>query len=264
MADPTLSLRHGALTDVGRKREHNEDNFFVDPERRLYVVADGMGGHAAGEVASRIAVETIDTFIRREGEETLDAPVPSDDTLTVEENQLQMAIALANQRILEAGQKQKDLQGMGTTLVAVMVRDTAMTIAHVGDSRAYLVRDGGITLMTSDHSWVNEQVRLGLLTQTEAAGHPFRNVITRALGGKEQVQVEFSRHELRPDDAVLLCSDGLNTMVPDDQILRITQVHLDDPDQAAGELVATANEQGGEDNVTVVVVRAETAEATGD
>src|SRR5262245_62857119 len=249
-----MDLVFKGVTDVGRKREANEDCFAVVPEDHLFVVADGMGGHAAGEVASRLAVSASADFIawtRKDSEITL--PFEFDTSMSMEGNRLKTAIRLANQRILDTIAHKKDLEGMGTTLVGAIVVNSRCSVAHVGDSRAYLIRDGSITQITSDHSWVNEQVKLGFLTRHDASRHPFRNVVTRALGSKDDVVVDVAEQDVRPGDVVLLCSDGLNTMPDDDTIVRTVMEHGDDVDMAAQDLVARANQSGGEDNVTVII-----------
>ena len=245
------------LSDVGRKREANEDCYAIVAGDSLFVVADGMGGHAAGEVASRLAVSAFSDFIattRRDAEITW--PYDYDPAVSVNGNRIRTAIRLANQRILETISQKKDLEGMGTTLVGAMIDDSRVCVGHVGDSRAYLVRDGQITQLTSDHSWVNEQVKLGFLTKTDAKRHPFRNVVTRALGSKEDVTVDLTEQRLEPGDIILLCSDGLNTMLDDEVIAATVADRAEDLDAAARALIEKANEAGGEDNVTVVLIKA--------
>ncbi len=244
------------VTDVGRKRDANEDCFAVVPEDHLFVVADGMGGHAAGEVASRLAVSAIADFIastRQDSEITW--PYEYDLSIPMEGNRLKTAIRLANQKILDTISQKKDLEGMGTTLVGAMVNEGRAYVGHVGDSRAYLIREGGIRQLTSDHSWVNEQVKLGFLSRSDASRHPFRNVVTRALGSREDVTVDVAEEPLHEGDYLLLCSDGLNTMLDDDSIVQVIVQHGDDVDAAARALVAKANENGGEDNITVILIK---------
>ena len=228
------------LSDVGRRRESNEDAFLVDARTHLYVIADGMGGYAAGEVASRIAVDSL--------KESLIGPFQG--TAAV---RLQDAVHAANARICDS-QAQADQRQMGTTLVAMVVEDERAVIGHVGDSRAYLLRDGELRRLTSDHSWVNEQVKLGLLSDEAAQRHPMRNIVTRALGSRTEATAEVREEGMRPGDVFLLCSDGLNTMVPDTEIEAILRRAGKSPEHACRELVSRANERGGEDNTTVVVV----------
>lgn len=251
-----MKVVHAGLSDVGRKREHNEDSFVVVSDDHLFVVADGMGGHAAGEVASRIAVTAIADFIastRKDAEITW--PYEYDPNISVASNRLKTAIRLANQKIIDTIAQKRELEGMGTTLVSILLSEGGACVAHVGDSRSYLIRDKTLTQMTGDHSWVNEQVKLGFLSKEDAIRHPFRNVVTRALGSKEDVQVDLVEKALQPDDTFLLCSDGLNTMVDDPTILDLILKAGANIDKAASDLIGRANERGGEDNVTVVLLR---------
>ena len=253
-----MKILSKGITDVGRKREANEDCYAVVSGDNLFVVADGMGGHAAGEVASRLAVSAFSDFIastRRDAEITW--PFEYDPTISVDGNRIRTAIRLANQRILDTITQKKALEGMGTTLVGAMMSDSRVCVGHVGDSRAYLLRDGNFTQLTSDHSWVNEQVKLGFLTKNDAKRHPFRNVVTRALGSKEDVVVDLVEHGVKAGDFILLCSDGLNTMIEDETIASTISEHADDLDAALRALVDLANKNGGDDNVTAILVKVE-------
>ncbi len=245
-----MNLSVAKLSDVGRTRDHQED--FVDyliPEdlqsrqRKgvLYVVADGMGGHNAGEVASRGAVERII-------HEYYNSPV--DDVPT----SLVQAIQNANRMIHQQAQASPAQSGMGTTAVAAVIRGRELYIANVGDSRAYMIRNGQIKQITVDHSWVEEQVRAGILTRDQAKIHPQRNVITRALGSKPEVDVDTFRGEMREGDVVVLCSDGLTGHVADAEILSVASRFP--PEEAVQRLVQRANELGGSDNISVVVIKA--------
>lgn len=251
-----MKVDYKGVTDVGRKREANEDCFATIPEDQLFVVADGMGGHAAGEVAARLAVTAIADFIastRRDAEITW--PFEYDTSLSLESNRLKTAIRFANQKILDTILHKKDLEGMGTTLVGVMLGNGRACVGHVGDSRAYLIRGQDIVQLTSDHSWVNEQVKLGFLTPDDASRHPFRNVVTRALGSKEDVLVDVVERDVQPGDVLVLCSDGLNTMLDDAEIVATVAQNTSDVEAAAEALVAKANQKGGEDNVTVILIK---------
>jgi serine/threonine protein phosphatase PrpC len=245
---------HG-LTHVGRQRQHNEDAFLVESNARLFLVADGMGGHAAGEIASRIAVDSISEFILHTKEEDGTWPHAYDEHYTRTTNRLMAALRMANQRVLEAMKKDARLRGMGTTVVACMADEEKMSVAHVGDSRAYLIREGQLSRITNDHSWVFEQVQAGMLTEAEAEKHPLRNVITRALGGALQVTPDASEISAQKGDVFLLCSDGLTGMVPENEILRVVTANSDDLPKACQQLIDAANERGGLDNVTAVLVR---------
>jgi protein phosphatase len=232
-----LKLVAAGVTDVGRIRDGNEDDFLVDARTSLVAVADGMGGHRAGEVASATALEA------------LRAAVASGQPL-------RDAMAGANDAVLEKSGADQDLQGMGTTLTAgTLAAGRNLLVGHVGDSRAYLVRDGKLTQITNDHSLVEEMVREGELTPEQAEVHPQRSIITRALGIDPAVEVDVYPVELRPGDRILLCSDGLTTMVRPDEIARIL-ARESDPERAAQALVDAANAAGGEDNVTALVVDA--------
>ncbi len=247
---------HFAKSDVGRRRQNNEDNFSVLPEQNLFVVCDGMGGHAAGEVASQIAVETVKEFFLNhpaDGDSTW--PFEYNDKITMNANRLVTGILLSNQRIVEAISRKPELQGMGSTAVGAVFDEGNAFVAHVGDSRGYLLRGGKLSQITMDHSWIAEQVKLGLIDKSEADHHPFRNVITRALGTKGDLKVDVDTVKMEPGDIVVLCSDGLNSMVNDEQIEAVIRAGGGDVEKICTELINAANEKGGHDNVTVVVVR---------
>ena len=250
-----MEIKAHGLTHVGKQRQHNEDAFLVADEAKLYLVADGMGGHAAGEIASRIAVDSISEFILHTKEDDGTWPHAYDEQYKRSTNRLMAAVRMANTRVLEAMRKDARLRGMGTTVVACLADEDTMSVAHVGDSRAYLVRDGRLSRLTNDHSWVFEQVQAGMLTEEEAEKHPLRNVITRALGGALQVSPDASEVASKPGDVYLLCSDGLTGMLPEEEILRVVSDHNDDLERACQELIDRANERGGLDNVTAILVK---------
>jgi len=249
-----MEVKAFGLTDVGRQRHHNEDAFLVQPDAGLFLVADGMGGHAAGEIASRIAAESVAEFIQHTISDDGTWPHAYDENFKRSTNRLMAAVKLANTRVLEAMRKDTRLRGMGTTVVASLVDGDMVSFAHVGDSRAYMIRGSQMSRITNDHSWVFEQVMAGMLTEAEAEKHPLRNVITRALGGALSVIPDASEIECKPGDVYLLCSDGLTGMVPDDEILRVVTEH-DDLEDACKNLVQFANDRGGYDNVTAVLIR---------
>jgi PPM family protein phosphatase len=254
-----MRFSHAGTSDVGRKRNHNEDAFLLLPEEQLYCVADGMGGHACGEVAARIAVEEMAEFFRLTGRDD-DAtwPFKPEPVRAPDENRLLTGVKLANLRIHERARADQRLHGMGTTLVAASFpRDgRAVILGHVGDSRAYLVRGGAIRQLTEDHSLLNDFKKTRALTPEEIQAFPHKNVIVRALGMKELVEVDVNREELQDGDVVLLCSDGLSGMVPDARIAEIVRATHGDLRRAAAALVAAANDAGGADNVTCVLVQA--------
>ena len=250
----TMQIRSYGTTDVGRKRTNNEDAYAIRPDRGLYVVADGMGGHSSGEVAAQLAVGEILAFFEN-GTLSEDStwPYAYDETLSFAANKLLTAVALANEKIQTYAAQHPESRGMGTTVVAVLVNGDRLVVGHVGDSRAYLHSRETFRLLTHDHSWVGEQVRQGFLTEAEAVNHPFRNVITKALGTREQAQADLLDLTLEVGERLLLCSDGLNSMVRDEEIREVLDRGLD-LEASCQALVALANERGGEDNVTVVML----------
>jgi PPM family protein phosphatase len=250
-----MRLIAAALTDVGNRRSNNEDAFGLHEDLGLFVVADGMGGHSCGEIASAMAVESILDFYRhaRVDEEST-WPYPYDDKFSFTSNKLKTAIAIANDKIHGFAQEHPESRGMGTTVVATALNGPTLSIAYVGDSRAYLFRDGSLQLLTSDHSWVNEQVRLGHLSGEEAARHPFRNVITKALGTRDEAQPDLIEMTLKAGDLILLCTDGLNSMTDDAHIAAAATAEPD-PHILCRKLIDLANESGGEDNITVIALK---------
>jgi len=251
-----MEIKAFGLTHVGRQRQHNEDSYLVADEAKLFLVADGMGGHAAGEIASRIAVDSISEFILHTKEDDGTWPHAYDEHYKRSTNRLMAAVRLANTRVLEAMRKDARLRGMGTTVVACLAEGDILSVAHVGDSRAYMIRDNHLQRITNDHSWVFEQVQAGMLTEAEAEKHPLRNVITRALGGALQVNPDASEIEVKEGDVFLLCSDGLTGMVPEDEILKVVTQSNGDLEKACQKLIDEANERGGLDNVTAILVKA--------
>ena len=253
-----LRISADAQSDVGRKRKGNEDALCLNDEQRLYVVADGMGGHAAGEVASRVAVDAIAEFVELTGgNQEITWPFGLDDTISYEGNRLKTAVRHANTRVIEATRESAEYEGMATTVAAVLVDGDIANLAHVGDSRIYLWNGEAIEQLTRDHSWVNEQIENGAISPEQARSHPLRNVVTRALGGRADLVVDIQSRRMAPGDMLLLCSDGLTTMVPDDGIARILRESEGDVARATTALVSEANERGGEDNITVVLLKFE-------
>jgi len=229
-------------TDTGRQRRDNEDNAFA--RAPVFVVADGMGGAQAGEVASRIAIEAFEQGLPDDG-----SP----------EERLATRVREANNQIYERSRAERSRAGMGTTLTAAYVDDAHVAIAHVGDSRAYLFRDGTLQRLTQDHSLVDELVRRGKLTEEQAAEHPQRSIITRALGPEPDVEVDTWTYPARPGDVVLLCSDGLTSMISEERVREVLAAN-ENLDAAADALIHEANEAGGRDNITVVLFRLEEAD----
>jgi PPM family protein phosphatase len=245
---------HSAKSDTGLKRLHNEDRFVADPPLGLYVVCDGMGGGNAGEIASALAVEAIHAHLT-EAAQHADLPLigPWDATVSASANRLASAIRAANDIIHRESWSRPEYAGMGTTVVAALLHEEVLTIAHVGDSRLYLVQNETIQSLTTDHSWVAEQILKGIMTEEEAERSPRRNIVTRALGVESSVDVELTEVPVKSGDMLLLCSDGLTRGVRLNDILHILS-GSEDLSTMSDRLIALANEAGGDDNTTVVVV----------
>lgn len=253
-----MKLSWAVATHSGLRRTSNEDSYCARPDLGLFVVADGMGGHVAGEVASRVAVDAIEAFAG----ETAGAdrnrtwPFPYDPTVSIDGNRLKTAFRLANRRIAVAMEGSQDLRGMATTASAVLLgrEDDLAAIAHVGDSRVYLLRRAELEQLTHDHSWVEEQVRAGAMSATAARQHPWRNVVTRALAGGDDPEVDVFEVRLEPADRLLLCSDGLFAVLPNERIAEI----MSQPgalETICERLVEAANEGGGPDNITTLLLQ---------
>jgi PPM family protein phosphatase len=252
-----MRVRFAGETNVGMKRAHNEDSFFLPEGERLAIVADGMGGHASGEVASRMAVETIAGFFRAtQDEQQLTWPFKMDRGHRYDVNRMVTAIKLANLKIHEQAQKDPNCHGMGTTVVATLFADGALIVGHVGDSRLYRRRDGRFEQITEDHSLLNDYIKIKHLSAEEIANFPHKNVIVRALGMKDSVQVDVHIDNPRLGDVYVLCSDGLSGMVKDQEISDMVIAERD-LDVLCGRLISVANKNGGLDNITVVAIRVE-------
>jgi PPM family protein phosphatase len=250
------SLKWAVRSDPGLKRTSNEDSYSTRPDVGLFVVADGMGGHVAGEVASRVAVEAIEAFIQETAgaDKNRTWPFPFDPSVSLEANRLRAAFRLANRKIASAIADSQDLRGMATTASAVLLGPQGASVAHVGDSRVYVLRSGKLEQLTHDHSWVEEQVRAGTLTPTAARQHPWRNVVTRALSGGDDPEVDVTEVVPRPGERYLLCSDGLFTVLPDARIADLLGDMKASLDAIAGALIAAANQAGGPDNITALIL----------
>jgi PPM family protein phosphatase len=251
-----LRIETGARTDLGRVRKNNEDYYQIESGLNLYVLSDGMGGQAHGEVASALAVQTVVNHCRQ-GENSRTTPIFGEPQPDVCErtNRLVSAIHLANRKVFEAANANPQQQGMGTTIVAAWIDGQKLSLAHVGDSRAYLLRAGSLDQLTADHSLVAEKVRIGILTPQEADSSELQSVLTRAVGTNADVQVDSNEQILLSGDTLLLCSDGLTRMVTDPEIAS-TLLTSTSAQEAADRLVDLANEYGGIDNITVIVLRA--------
>ncbi|HXY38337.1 MAG TPA: Stp1/IreP family PP2C-type Ser/Thr phosphatase [Vicinamibacteria bacterium] len=243
-------------TDVGRRRKINEDSLLVSPETNLYAVCDGMGGHNAGEVASRLAIETLASFVEESAsDKKITWPWGIDAALSFDANRLKTAIKLANSRVFQAADNREELTGMGTTIVAAVVSGNKMTIGSAGDSRCYLVRHDQLKQLTRDDSWVSAALGEGILNSDDVEHHPLRNVITKAVGARDSIDLDTIEHTLEPGDLAMLCSDGLHGMVNDQELARLLVPVPDSLEEATARLVDSANQAGGRDNVTVVLLR---------
>lgn len=250
-----MRIKYAAKTDVGIKRTHNEDYFSLIEDEQLFMVADGMGGHASGEVASKLAADVMHEFFGRSKDEDATWPYKMDRNLSYVENRLAVGIKMANQRIFEAANANPRYKGMGTTIVANQIVGDRIYIAHVGDSRCYRVRQAGITQMTRDHSLLEDYKDAKPdMSEDEQKRFPHKNVITRALGMRETVQVDVTGHDIKDGDTYLLCSDGLSGMVDDKSLLAVVQGASDNLEQAVSQLVEAANKGGGTDNITVLAL----------
>lgn len=239
-----MHIHFGAVSDQGKVRSSNEDSYAANPKNRIFLVADGMGGHAAGEVASQIAAATVEEIMavkKDSGQPPVDA--------------LNAAVEEANTRIYQAQRMKVELAGMGSTLTALSIGAGKYYVAHVGDSRAYLLRDGALEQLTRDHSLVWQLYETGVLQKDQLSGHPQKNLITRSIGPHPHVEVDLEEGETCEGDIYLLCSDGLTDMVSDDNIRKILSSSQKTPQQLGEALVDAANNRGGADNITVVLVR---------
>lgn len=235
-----MKVRSCAISDVGRKRQKNEDSYLINDELNLFVVADGMGGHAGGEYASRIAITTIEEMMKTRNESTNGEEI------------IQKAIQDAGLKIVAKAEEDRALKGMGTTVICLHLDGKKAIVAHVGDSRGYLFRDGVLEQITDDHSLVNEQVKSGLITAEEAKTHQFKNIITRSVGVTPEVEVDIGSKKLKNGDAFLLCSDGLSNLVEMKEME--DRLREKEPVLAAKAMVDLANKRGGDDNITLVLV----------
>jgi protein phosphatase len=249
-----MTVNARGLTDVGRKRDHNEDSFLIDEEIGLFVVADGMGGHQGGGTASKIAVETIREDMRKAkaanpGAFQQEKPLSESPLRDL----LRMAVEAACYNIFHAAQNDTNLAGMGTTVTAVLMSKPHALFAHVGDSRCYLVRKERIYQISEDHSLVNEQLKAGVITPDEARNSRFKNIITRSVGFEEDVLVDMMGVTTETGDTLIICCDGLSNLVEDHEILKVVTAHT--LDEMPRKLVDLANERGGDDNITVIVAQ---------
>ncbi len=250
-----MRLRYAAKTDVGMKRSHNEDYFSLLEEEKLFLVADGMGGHASGEVASKLASQVLSEFYEHSRDMDATWPFRYDPRFSYPENRFVAAIRLANARIFDSAQKNPNLRGMGTTIVGCMFVGEHAYVAHVGDSRCYRVTKQGIKQLTRDHSLLEDYKEARPdMSEEEAKNFPHKNVITRALGMRDEVQVDITRFDIDDGDVFLLCSDGLCGMLEDKSIHEII-IKSESLEEGVGELIEQANRAGGNDNITAMLIQ---------
>jgi len=238
-----------ALSDKGKVRDHNEDAWLADVDRGMFIVADGLGGCAGGEVASKMVTDHLPSLL--DDEVDLVYPLHSQDAA----NSIEQAINRLNGMVREAGWEHPELRGMGSTLVLAMIRDGAMLIAHVGDSRIYLLHDGSLSRLTRDHSVIQDMLDDGLITPEEAVVHPSRAIVTQCIGTQGSVSPDIRCLDFQSGDRLLLCSDGLTNMLSDTRIATILGQQTD-LDTVSHDLIQAANDAGGDDNVTVVIIEA--------
>jgi len=249
-----LKMEVAGFTHVGMKRSLNEDSYSIAETERLFIVADGMGGHNSGEIASKVAIETVTNFFRATSlDDDLTWPYNLDSGLSMAENRLMVSIRLANARIYEISRKNINFKGMGTTIVSAYLEGGTLFIGHVGDSRAYRFRQGVLTQLSEDHSLLNQTLKYRQMTDEEIAHFPQKNVIVRALGIKEDVKVDLLSHRVERGDTFLLCTDGLSGMLSDEVMQQILTEETS-LKQIGATLIRRANEAGGNDNITTVLM----------
>ena len=258
-----MRIKSFGKSDVGRCREKNEDAFLINDQSCLYVVADGMGGHLGGEIASQLAVKTIEEIVQSV-EHDPEATLPENAELRADDfpGILRYAITVASRRIFEKATKEPSLHGMGTTAVVILFRNNKAYVANVGDSRAYQFRKKKINQVTKDHSLVGEQVRAGILSIEDSRAHRFKNIITRSVGYQQEVDSDVDIRIVHAGDRYLLCSDGLSNLIDDQDIRDI--VANNGLKEATERLIDIANERGGDDNITAVIVEVEELDEEAD
>jgi serine/threonine protein phosphatase PrpC len=242
-----IVMQIGFKTDIGQRRENNEDSLFLLPEQNIYMVADGVGGHNSGEVASMTAVDSIAQYVKAH---------PMDGLLSDESigNYFLECIQQVNKKIFTLAKENPDLAGMATTIVILYLYENNAYFTNVGDSRAYIIRSGELIQVTEDHTYVNELLRNGSITEEEAAVHPRKNMITRALGGEEKIHPDYYKYTVLEDDIIILCSDGLYGEINPEDILHMA-AEAEDMDQLSTSLVDLANANGGSDNITIICIK---------
>ena len=243
-------------SDIGRHRKYNEDNYLCNPKEKLFLIADGIGGQAAGEIASGVAIRSIEEFIVRSRTEDITWPIPYKNEFTLEQNSLLAGATLANRKVSELANQNPSMKGMGTTLVGVIIKGNQLAILNIGDSRLYRIRTGEIEQMTQDHTVAGEQEKLGLLTKEEASNHPQKNILTSALGVEvaEKLRMDLSLVDIQKKDLYMMCSDGLNDMLSDKEIMATINSSQASLEKISLSLTQQANLAGGRDNITIILL----------
>jgi len=244
-------------SDIGRHRIHNEDSYLCNPQEKLFLIADGIGGQAAGEIASNVAIRNIEEFIVRSRTEDITWPIPYKNEFTLEQNSLLAGATLANRKVRELANQNPSMKGMGTTLVGVIIKGNQLAIVNIGDSRLYRIRAGEIEQITQDHNVAGEQEKLGLLTKEEASNHPQKHILTSALGIEvmENLRIDLSLIDIQKKDLYLMCSDGLNDMLRDKEILAVINSSKKKfLEKMSLSLTQQANLAGGQDNITIILL----------
>jgi len=251
MSEETLQVKIAGFTDIGLRRNHNEDHIGFNQQHAIAVLADGMGGHQAGEVAAHMAVNSVLENLQKLCEMKSSVPIASSQLLEFISN----SISHSNSVIFNAAESLNEHKGMGTTLVAAVIRDSKIYAGHVGDSRLYLFRDRALRRITRDHSLVQDLIDKGLYTEEKAKSASVGHIVTRALGTKAEVEVDTVEHDAQANDILLLCSDGLSDMVADWQIEETLADHQKDINETAKKLIMLANRNGGKDNISVILMQ---------
>ena len=244
-------------SDIGRHRIHNEDSYLCNPQEKLFLIGDGIGGQAAGETASKLAISYIEEFVIRSRAEDITWPITYRKEFTLEQNSLLAGATLANRKVRELANQNPSMKGMGTTLVGVIIKGDHLAVLNIGDSRLYRIRAGEIEQITQDHTVAGEQEKLGLLTKEEASHHPQKHILTSALGieAAEKLRMDLSLVDIEKKDLYLMCSDGLNDMLSDKEILAgINSSKKKSLEKTSFSLTQQANRAGGRDNITIILL----------
>jgi len=255
-AEIVMQFAFFGTSDIGRHRKYNEDSYLCNPKEKLFLIADGIGGQAAGEIASNLAIRNIEEFIVRSRTEDITWPIPYKNEFTLEQNSLLAGATLANRKVRELANQNPSMKGMGTTLVGVIIKGNQLAILNIGDSRLYRIRAGEIEQITQDHTVAGEQEKLGLLTKEEASNHPQKHILTSALGIEvaEKLRMDLSLVDIQKRDLCIMCSDGLNDMISDKEILAAINSSKTSLEKMSLSLTQQANLAGGQDNITIILL----------